>query len=167
MKTMKTCEELKRRAKMIRDYADNYYEEKYGFDETYNSLCVAANALYIFSTFNIEVMLEFQDAWRFMEKHPMFCGEFVLGLDIDVVNVDPDTNRINEDDSKNTKPQVWLEHGPWADYINGCRHDINLDSFGDSFEEAIIEMAKRVRRFYYDNGDAKPTSEHYKEDEDE
>ena len=78
---------------------------------------------------------------------------FLDALDIDVVMVNPKTNRINMSDStKNTKVQIWLECGQYYKknkYTGtvGFYHDTRLDCGADTFEEAIIKLAKLVKKY--------------------
>lgn len=73
-----------------------------------------------------------------------------------MVKVNPETGEIDEDPSKNTKVQFWLETGPYDSSIaetaprifSRFTHDPDLDSAGDTFEDAIIELAERVRAKY-------------------
>jgi hypothetical protein len=57
--------------------------------------------------------------------------------------------------------QVWLEHGPWEQLdktsLPQHTHDWDLDCGGDTFEEAIIELANLVKRHYNDDGSKKVT----------
>jgi hypothetical protein len=77
-------------------------------------------------------------------------GSFQQALYIMVVKVNPETNAIDYDRSKNTKTQVWLESGAYVyddivdDYVSS--HDIRLDTGGDTFEEAIINLANLVSK---------------------
>lgn len=100
--------------------------------------------------------------WNFLKEHKIFgknvyttegklIGQknvFDQCLDIDYVMVNPETLEIDDDESKNTKVQVWLECGPWDNEDNMPSHDIELDCYGDTFEEAILELAKLVRKHY-------------------
>lgn len=99
--------------------------------------------------------MNFYDAWIFLNEHKMFKHLFEQGLYTMVVKVNPDTMEIDDDRTKNTKVQVWLEHGPWEEVDFGLprhTHDFDLDSGGDTFEEAIIELAKLVKEHYNDDG---------------
>lgn len=88
----------------------------------------------------------FYDAWRYLDEHTIFKGRFNSCLDIDVAKVNPDTGKIENDISKNTKTEVWLECGPWE---RDCLiHDLDLDCGGDTFEDAIIKLAELVRLKY-------------------
>ena len=92
--------------------------------------------------------MSFYDAWMFLSDHKIFNGLFECGLYTVVVKVNPQTNEIDDDPSKNTKVQVWLEHGPYEGFEH--THDINLDCGGDTFEEAIIRLAELVKLHYPD-----------------
>jgi len=71
-------------------------------------------------------------------------------LYIMVVKVNPLTNEVDDDQTKNTKTQVWLEVGPWSEQYH--THDWDLDCGGDTFEEAIIKLADLVKQYYGDDG---------------
>lgn len=116
------------------------------------------------------VFTDFYTAYWWLYNHPMFQEEFeiqggsfsdkypeVIGekvyeshfkecLDVYVAKVNPEIMSIDDDESKNTKVQIWLEAGVWnPDYGN---HDIELDCEGDTFEEAIINLANLVMEWY-------------------
>lgn len=102
--------------------------------------------------------MDFYTAWHFLEGHPIFHRRFSCDLVVDVVKVNPDTNAIDDDETKNTKVQVWLEHGPYIHKFNMCSHDIELDCGGDTFEEAIVELAALVKnryKGYFEGGEIK------------
>ena len=101
---------------------------------------------------------DFYTAYQFLYNHPIFQEEvnynndiwneshFQQCLDIDVVKVNPETLNIDDDETKNTKAQIWLECGH---YDKECRwHDIELDCGADTFELAIIELANLVMEWY-------------------
>lgn len=109
-------------------------------------------------------MNDFYIAWHWIEKHPYFkdkvftMSHFQESLLIEVVKVNPLTNSIDKDRSKNTKVAVWLECGsPILDDDGVCNgqttHDWKLDTGGDTFEEAIINLSKLLKENYgdYDN----------------
>lgn len=96
----------------------------------------------------------FYDAFKFLEEHPIFTdytnpfftSHFIECLDISVVKVNPSTNAIDDNKSLNTKTMIWLECGP---YKKDCRcHDVDLDVDGESFEEAIANLAVAVHEKY-------------------
>ena len=103
-------------------------------------------------------MEEFYKAWYFIVQHPKFMDEeqetFPYGLDIMVVKVNPETMSIDDDETKNTKVQIWLEHGPYEEVksmmANIPTHDIDLDCGADTFESAIIELARLIKKKYGD-----------------
>lgn len=93
--------------------------------------------------------MNFYDAYHFLRNHRIFNNRFEKGLDIMVVKVDPETNCIENDSKKNTKVRIWLETGPYLlDEPHGCErcHDLDLDCGGDTFEEAIIKLADKVKK---------------------
>ena len=91
----------------------------------------------------------FYDAFHYLRKHEMFQGNFESCLDIEVVKVNPLTKSIDDDNSLNTEVNVWLECGKYSQYVNW--HDIELDCGGQTFEEAIVELANLVKKNYGDN----------------
>lgn len=98
---------------------------------------------------------EFYTAWMFLSDHKMFHNLFECGLYTAVVKVNPETNAVDDDRAKNTKVQVWLEHGPYEaqpDNFPQHTHDWDLDCGGDTFEDAIIRLAELVKEHYDDNG---------------
>ena len=96
--------------------------------------------------------MDFYAAWRFLEKHKIFEGFFNDGLWVKAVKVNPETDAIDDDATKNTKVQIWLECGAYEEPC-GFAHDTDLDCGGDTFEAAIIELARLVRKYYTDNGE--------------
>lgn len=96
--------------------------------------------------------MDFYESWRFLAKHKIFDESFEYDrLWIHVTKVNPVTNELDDDKTKNTKVQVWLECFPDNPKIDGRYHDIDLDCGGDTFEEAIIELAKLVMNKYGNN----------------
>lgn len=115
---------------------------------------------------------DFYEAYNFLANHEMCkCRLYVNGklynhttnnfercLDIEVVKVNSNTLEIDEDKSKNTKTQVWLEFGKaFLDSSKNIQfeHDTRLDCGADTFEEAIIKLATLVDKYYFDNGKEK------------
>ena len=96
--------------------------------------------------------MTFYEAWQFLESHKMFNGCFNDDLWVKVVKINPETNAIDDDKSKNTKTQVWLECGKYDEDYHSCNHDIDLDCGGDTFEEAIVNLARLVEKYYDENG---------------
>jgi hypothetical protein len=117
---------------------------------------------------NPEMMLEFFRAYNWLQNHPAmtpddFRGGFPGNLCTEVVLVNPLTDSIDDDESLNISPRIWLECGPCVEAtedeiefevfhrgdLHGT-HDIDLDCGGDTFEEAIIELARLFRGKYGD-----------------
>lgn len=119
--------------------------------------------------------MDFHEAWWFLTEHPAFkdvheIDHFQECLDIEVVKVNPNTDEVDDDESKNTATRVWLECGRVlsreevvadlkgdpdgmipADYAGATNfHDIDLDCGAPTFEEAIRELAGLVYDKYGD-----------------
>lgn len=71
---------------------------------------------------------------------------YIDHLDIMMSKVNPETNEIDDDNSKNTKVEVWLETGLWDEELMMPTHDIDLDVGAETFEEAIIKLAQKVKK---------------------
>ena len=76
--------------------------------------------------------------WFLMDEYEWAINH----LDIDVVKVNPKTRRVDDNETKNTKIEYWIECG-----LPG-EHDIKLDCGGDSFEEAVINLSRLLKRYY-------------------
>ena len=99
------------------------------------------------------------DAYHFLNDHAVQGSNgtgFLDVLDIFVTKVNPASNAVDDDQSKNTAIRVWLESGPGTEHITDIAgyegdvhlHDPRLDVGGATFEEALIKLAERVRRHY-------------------
>lgn len=88
---------------------------------------------------------KFYKAWWWLNENHFWA---LRNLDIDVVKVHPKLKRIVDDDSKNTLINYWLETGSFTKPDMGTWHDLDLDCGGDTFEEAIINLAKLVKKHY-------------------
>jgi hypothetical protein len=117
----------------------------------------------------------FYSAWRFLVQHPMFFNpELYPNIDnedrkyytsfheclcIDCQKVNAITHIIDDIKKLNTHTEIWLECGPmhyveaWGQYAS--THDCRLDCGGDTFEDAIIKLAKLVKRYYNKDGSRK------------
>jgi|2_EtaG_2_1085320.scaffolds.fasta_scaffold32620_2 hypothetical protein len=119
---------------------------------------------------------DFETAFNWLEQHPcmMYRGELAMqgrfydsafpqNLDIYLAKVNPTTDMIDDDESKNTKLEIWFEvltyteqnpnHPEWYDKFQGAScHDWQLDTGGRTFEEAIIKLALKVRKYYGESG---------------
>lgn len=106
---------------------------------------------------------DFHTAWKYLDDCEYYkyiyttekgeeveMGSFQQALYIMVVKVNPKTNSIDDDNSKNTKTQVWLESGSYIydENVGGwiASHDIDLDTGGNTFEEAITNLANLVSK---------------------
>lgn len=102
--------------------------------------------------------MKFKKAWDYLYNHKKFQDKrgfdgFLRALYIYVVLVNPKTLEIDDDEKENTKVQVWLECGAYYKKdpntgTDGWYHDIRLDCGADTFEEAIIKLAKRVKKYH-------------------
>lgn len=105
---------------------------------------------------NEKIMNEFHKAWRFLREHINFkdedeCSRFEYNcLDIQVTKVNPLTETIEDDVTKNTAVRVWLECGEWIEKDKQGCHDTDLDCGARTFEKAIIELAILVKKKYGD-----------------
>lgn len=95
--------------------------------------------------------MDFYESWWFLKNHKIFNDSFEYdGFWTYVPKVNPETLSIDDDKMKNTKVRVWLEAFPIVEG-QGRIHDYDLDCGGDTFEEAIIELARLVMGKYGDN----------------
>ncbi len=101
----------------------------------------------------------FADAWEayhFLNGHGVrghYDTSFIDVLDVFVAKVNPETCEIDDDPTKNTKVEVWLESGagycePHPIVGSVPLHDWDIDCGGDTFEEAIMKLAENVREKY-------------------
>ena len=104
-------------------------------------------------------MDKFHEAWWYLNECSIFddtrflpeFGDnyFANSLEIDVVKVNPLNSTIEDDESLNTKTEVWLECGePYFDKELETilyYHTIEYDTGGDTFEEAIINLAEIIK----------------------
>jgi|SRR4051812_37632762 hypothetical protein len=120
---------------------------------------------------------DFYNSWHYLNWHPAFWKfygrtdashaerfhEVCLAedrgvenrIEVAVAKVNPATGSIDEDNpALNTKTEVWLETGKirWpANNFNEYDiyfHDYELDCGGDTYEQAIIAMARNVHDNY-------------------
>ena len=101
--------------------------------------------------------MDFCQIWLWLQNHPKLneyplLGTFTESLWIDVVKVCPETDEISEDETRNTKIQVWLESGIATELIAGKRaiwtHNLSWDCGGDTFEEAIQALYEKIKKDY-------------------
>lgn len=92
----------------------------------------------------------------------IFHRALVENIDIYYAKVD-ETGVINDDRTLNTNIECWLELGPmkwtskecweegWSDrpYLQPV-HDIRLDCGGKTFDEALVKLARLLKKYYGD-----------------
>lgn len=115
------------------------------------------------------------DAFWFIHNHPagweiwqdsnknkyivQQCGR--MNFDISPNKVNPKTKIVDKDKKKNTKVEWWVENGysilKDSRYLKDDEvlvselcHDVKLDCGGDSYDEALINSAKLIRKNYGD-----------------
>lgn len=110
-------------------------------------------------------MNKFYKAWWYLEEHRIFqWGPKGAGfkdsyfsnraLDIYVTKVNPKTMEVDDNKKKNTIVDIWLECGPLSKKDTAelgepiFEHDPRLDTGGATFEEAIINLSKLVKKYY-------------------
>jgi len=115
---------------------------------------------------------DFYEAWWYLHEHKVFMNMPLYEKDnsimitafsdllcIDVVKVNSKTSQIDDDESLNTKTEVWLEIGPYWEETDEMMlrigvpkwmgsHDPDLDCGGGTFEDAIIALANKVEEKY-------------------
>ena len=111
--------------------------------------------------------MDMAELWDWLYMHPKFYCDaqyeaLPRNLDINYVRVNPDTMTVDDDTTKNTLVDVWLEFGPWGyldeDWFGSQEehdrwvpsHDINLDCGGADFEEAFRNLCNLVLEHYGD-----------------
>jgi len=111
---------------------------------------------------------DFFNAWHFIMDHPMFRDDEGLDnphIDIFVAKVNPITGEVDDDKSLNTKTEVWLECGPHISHAQLVKdgdeaaehypfgtpsHDTDLDCGAETYEQAIVILAKAIFDKYGD-----------------
>lgn len=104
------------------------------------------------SLFKVRILTNYRDMkeqayeayWWLAENHEWATRH----LDIEIVKVNPDTPRVDDDKTKNTKVEYWIESGYFDKDFNSFCHDTNLDCGGDSFDEALIAFRNLVEKHY-------------------
>jgi hypothetical protein len=101
----------------------------------------------------------------YREQRHLFRHAIEHNLDIFYAKVD-ETGRVNDDRQKNVNVECWLEFGQleWG-YMSGGEydwdtetgllnyHDVDLDTGGPTFDEALISLAKLVLEHHGDYED--------------
>jgi hypothetical protein len=121
---------------------------------------------------------DFHNAWHYLNNHPIYwkfsqsrsddrppnhysrlihTHGISRCVDIDVVQVNPDTETIEEEEAKNTATRVWYETGQFdllpREYEFDMRgqhqwHDWKIDGGAPTVEEAIIKLAHKIHKKY-------------------
>jgi hypothetical protein len=111
----------------------------------------------------------FYNAWHYLEAHPIYWRLMhapedaskpahwrnvddgwgvAFNVSMYVMRVHPETRKVTGDPALNTHTEIWLETGEngWPD--NSSYHNYRIDCVADTYEEAIIRMARRVHSHY-------------------
>ena len=83
-------------------------------------------------------------------KCPDMWSGFNKCFDWQYQKVNPTTNSISDKLHENTKVQIWIECGAYSK-VGGSyypSHDTKLDCGGDTFDEALINLANLVLKHY-------------------
>lgn len=98
---------------------------------------------------------DFDEAWEFLENHQLFMwddedytsfGQF----EIEMFKVNPETNEIDKDQTKNTKRLFYIAHIIFSDdcmCAADCFYDDEepkIECLAESFELGIIELANII-----------------------
>jgi len=94
--------------------------------------------------------MNFFDSWKYLYNHKMYKNQngdscFSKSLIFKVVKVNPETNETEDEKKLNTKTKIRIKTGNWDIDIDDFLHDFELDCYGDTYEEAIINLAKLVK----------------------
>mgnify|MGYP007069473310 CR=1 FL=1 len=87
---------------------------------------------------------------EFKDNLELVSPDWMRDSVVHVVKVNPLTSSIDDDDQKNTKVRFWLEVGHRISFErfqkqgSSLWHDFMWDSEGDSFEEAVINLANII-----------------------
>lgn len=100
---------------------------------------------------------DFYEAWHWLRSHPYFRkGEgrhaheaFAELVEVLVVKINPERGKIDDDPTKNTQVEFWLEAMTWdtedGHFPDGIRsHDWKMDVSAPTYEEAMIKLARNV-----------------------
>lgn len=90
-----------------------------------------------------KLMEDFYNAYWYLSN--IKDGQYLKGLEVEVVKVNPDTKQVSSDESKNTEVNIWLETGLFNQEVSCYEHDITLDCGGRTFEEALINLANKIK----------------------
>lgn len=99
-------------------------------------------------------------------QHKLGCFSDLVWINLTYVN--PADDIVADNDSLNTKPEVWIEAGPYVDTSEWNSpgidrwmksHDYRLDCGGNTLEEALCNLSSLVHKYYTDEGAGRATSD--------
>jgi len=104
-----------------------------------------------------KLMEKFYESWRYLNKLEIIMHNelslFEKSLSVQVTKINPATLEIDDDEKLNTKVVIRLEFGEIIFTEDTKKieavHDPELDVAADTFEEAIIELARLCREKGY------------------
>lgn len=106
---------------------------------------------------------DFVYAYRFLNEHPVFWSR---RSEVSTQwNTDSGLSSMWVHPTRNDKGEtvVMLEHGAAVpDARTMHYHDMRLDIYEPTYEKAIIELAKRVHKFFYLDGEERPDVDYEK-----
>lgn len=116
---------------------------------------------------------DFYSAYHFVDTHPAFWINKRLESDPWLWETQGHCNRVYQYVSRDEDGRVFValetgahlrpegEEQHFVPY-SGHYHDYRLDAYGSTFEEAILELAALVAKFFYPDGSERPEVEHEK-----
>jgi hypothetical protein len=160
------------------------FMEKYDYQELYKKLQERREEDWTKWVQRFEEDPSFFNAWRYVEGHPLFWRfeapsngdawfheEFLVhdqgvaeGLEIQVVHVNPEDDRISDDEAKNTAVRIWYEVMPCllGPQSKHRIHAYEADGGGKTYEAAIVMAAQEIHRVY--GNDRRVLDEEFGED---
>lgn len=101
---------------------------------------------------------EYDRAYRESAIRRHWDGQFIHNLDFDYNMINPNTHSIDDDTTRNTQIEVWMETGrayfdKYTNTYRGNSHDPSLDCSGATMEEALIKLAVLIQEKYGDYED--------------
>lgn len=90
-----------------------------------------------------------------IQEFSSFTEALEVNLNIFYTLVD-DRRRVNDDAAKNVNIQCWLQFGPIRQVVSDGvlhiehSHDLRLNCGAATFDEALVKLACKVRRYYGD-----------------
>lgn len=109
------------------------------------------------------------EAYWWVYYHPklVFDSVYHPWIEITPHMVNPETDEVDEDETKNTKISFWVESGPWFydEQFNQVMssHDYELDCGGDTWEDAVFALVEKVKEHYGDYDPSQVENDYDKE----